>query len=76
MNSIFFVMSTLINKELYIYTLFDTDCLFYEIISAHFAQNHNLQCMKIKSHTIIEFDDSLNLLIEKIVIVYINIDEH
>jgi len=75
-NSVFFIMLMLINKMFYIHTLFNTDCLFYKIIFAYFAQNLNLQCMKIKFCIITEFDEFLNSLIEKIVIVYIDIDEH
>ncbi len=76
MNSALFTMSTLINKKSYVHTLYNTECLFYEIITFHFAKNHNLQCMKIRPHTITEFDESLNSSVNEVVIVQINIDEH
>ncbi len=43
MNSAFFTMSMLINKKLYAHILYNTECLFYEMITFHFAKNHNLQ---------------------------------
>jgi hypothetical protein len=48
MNSALFTMSTLVNKKSYAHTLYNTECLFYEIITSCFARNHNLQCMKIR----------------------------
>jgi hypothetical protein len=38
MNSVLFTMSTLINKKSYAHTLYNTECLFYEIITSHFAK--------------------------------------
>jgi len=57
MNSVFFTMSTLVNKKLYAHILYNTECLFYEIITSCFAKNYNLQCMKIRPHMITEFDE-------------------
>ncbi len=76
MNSAFFTMSTLVNKKSYAHTLYDTDCLFYEMITSCFAQNHNLQCMKINSCMITEFDEPFSASVKKVVIVQIDIDEH
>ncbi len=76
MNSAFFIMSTLINKKLYAHTLYDTKCLFYEMITFCFAKNHNLQCMKIRSHMITEFNKSLNSSVNEVVVIQIDIDEH
>ncbi len=76
MNSVFFTMSTLVNKKSYAHTLYNTKCLFYEMITSHFAKNHNLQYMKIRSYMITEFNESSNLSVNEVVIVQINIDEH
>ncbi len=76
MNSAFFTMSTLINKKSYAHTLYNTECLFYEMITSCFAKNHNLQCMKIKSHMIIRFDEPSNSSVDEVIIIQINIDEH
>jgi len=76
MNSAFFTMSTLINKKSYAHTLYNTKCLFYEIITSHFARNHNLQCMKIRSHMITEFDEPLNSSVNKVAVIQIDIDKH
>ncbi len=69
MNSAFFTMSTLINKKSYAHTLYNTECLFYEIIMSHFAKNHNLQCMKIRSHMITEFDEPSDSSVNKVAVV-------
>ncbi len=76
MNSAFFTMSTLINKKSYAHTLYNTECLFYEIITSHFAKNHNLQCMKIRSHMITEFDEPSNSSVNEVAVVQIDIDRH
>ncbi len=76
MNSALFTMSTLVNKKSYAHILFDTECLFYEIITSHFAKNHNLQCMKIKSCMITEFDEPSNSSVNEIVVIQIDIDKH
>jgi len=76
MNSALFTMSTLINKKLYVHILYNTECLFYEIITSCFARNHNLQCMKIKPHMITEFDEPSDSSVDKVVIVQIDIDRH
>jgi len=69
-------MSTLINKKSYVHTLYDTECLFYEIITSHFARNYNLQCIKIKPHTITEFNKSLNSVVNEVTVIQIDIDNH
>ncbi len=69
MNSAFFTMSTLVNKKSYAHTLYNTECLFYEMITSHFARNYNLQCMKIRSYMITEFDEPLNSSVNEVVIV-------
>jgi len=76
MNSVLFTMSTLINKKLYTHILYNTECLFYEIITSCFTKNHNLQCMKIRSCTITEFDESSNLSVNEVAVVQIDIDKH
>ncbi len=76
MNSALFIMSTLINKELYAHILCDTECLFYEIITFHFARNYNLQCIKIKPHTITRFNESLNSVVNEVTVVQIDINSH
>ncbi len=69
-------MSTLINKKSYVHILYNSECLFYKIITSCFAKNHNLQCMKIKSHIITEFDEPSNSLVNKVAVVQIDINEH
>jgi len=76
MNSAFFTMSTLVNKKSYAHTLYNTECLFYEIITFCFARNHNLQCMKIRPHMITRFDESSNSSVNEVVVVQININRH
>jgi len=76
MNSVFFTMLTLINKKLYACTLYDTECLFYKIITSHFTKNHNLQCMKIRPHTIMRFDEPSDSSVNKVAVVQIDIDRH
>ncbi len=76
MNSLFFTMSTLINKKSYSHTLYNTGCLFYKIITSHFARNHNLQCIKIKPCTITEFDESSNSVVNEVTVVQIDINSH
>jgi len=69
MNSALFTISTLINKKLYAHTLYNTECLFYEIITSHFAKNHNLQRMKIRSCMIKEFDEPSNSSVHEVAVV-------
>ncbi len=76
MNSALFTMSTLVNKKSYAHTLYNTECLFYEIITSCFARNHNLQCMKIRSHMITEFDEPSSSSVNEVAVVQIDIDEH
>jgi len=76
MNSVFFTMSTLINKKSYAHTLYNTKCLFYEIITFCFARTHNLQCMKIRPHMITEFDEPSGSSVNEVAVVQIDIDEH
>ena len=76
MNSVFFTMSTLVNKKSYAHTLYDTECLFYEMITSCFARNHNLQCMKISSCMITEFDEPSGSSVNEVAVVQIDIDRH
>ena len=76
MNSALFTMSTLINKKSYVHILYNTECLFYKIIISHFARNYNLQCMKIRPHTITEFDESSDSSVNEVAVAQININEH
>jgi len=76
MNSVFFTMSTLINKKSYAHILYNTECLFYKIITSCFAKNHNLQCMKIKPCTIMKFHEPSNSSVNELAVIQINIDEH
>ncbi len=76
MNSAFFTMSTLINKKSYAHILYNTECLFYKMITSCFAKNHNLQCMKIRSHMITEFDKPSNSSVNEVAVVQIDINEH
>ncbi len=76
MNSAPFTMSTLINKKSYVHTLYNTECLFYEIITSHFAKNHNLQHMKIRPCMITEFDEPSGSSVNGIAVVQININRH
>ncbi len=76
MNSALFTMSTLINKKLYAHILYNTECLFYEIINSCFARNYNLQYMKIRSHMITEFNKPSKSSVNKVAIVQIDIDRY
>ncbi len=76
MNSVLFTMSTLINKKLYVHILYDTKCLFYEMITFHFTRTHNLQCMKIRPCTIMRFDESSSSSVNEVAVVQIDIDRH
>jgi len=76
MNSAFFTMSTLVNKKSYTHTLYNTECLFYEIITSCFARNHNLQRMKIRPHTITEFDEPSGSSVNEVAVVQIDINRH
>jgi len=76
MNSVFFTMSTLVNKKSYAHILYNTECLFYEIITFHFARNHNLQCMKIRPHMITEFDEPSNSSVNEVAVVQIDINRY
>jgi len=76
MNSVFFTMSTLINKKLYVHTLYNTECLFYEMITSCFAKTHNLQCMKIRSCTITEFDEPSDSSVNEVTVIQIDINRH
>jgi len=76
MNSAPFTMSTLVNKKSYAHTLYNTECLFYEIITSHFAKTHNLQCMKIRSHMITRFDESSSSSVNQVAVIQIDIDKH
>jgi len=76
MNSAPFTMSTLINKKSYVHTLYNTECLFYEIITSCFARNHNLQCMKIRPCTITGFDEPSDSSVNEVAVVQIDINRH
>ncbi len=76
MNSALFTMLTLINKKSYTHILYNTKYLFYEIITSCFTRNHNLQCMKIKSCMITEFDEPSNSSVNEVAVVQININRH
>ncbi len=62
-------MSTLVNKKSYAHILYNTECLFYEMITSHFAKNYNLQCIKIKPHTITEFNESSDSVVNEMTVV-------
>jgi len=76
MDSALFTMSTLVNKKSYAHTLYNTECLFYEIITSCFAKTHNLQRMKIRPHMITGFDEPSDSSVNEVVVVQINIDRH
>ena len=76
MNSAPFTMSTLVNKKSYAHTLYNTECLFYEMITSCFAKTHNLQCMKIKPHMITEFNEPSGSSVNEVAVIQINIDRH
>jgi len=76
MNSAFFTMLTLINKKSYVHILYNTECLFYEIITSCFARNHNLQCMKIRPCMIMRFDEPEGSSVNEVAVVQIDIDRH
>jgi len=76
MNSVLFTISTLVKKKSYTHILYNTECLFYEIITSHFAKNHNLQCMKIRPHTIMRFDEPSNSSVNEVAVVQIDINRH
>ncbi len=76
MNSALFTMSTLVNKKSYTHTLYNTKCLFYEIITSHFARNYNLQCMKIRPHMITRFNEPSNSSVNEVAVIQIDINEH
>ena len=76
MNSAFFTMSTLVNKESYTHTLYNTECLFYEMITFSFVKTHNLQHMKIRSCMITEFDEPSNSSVNEVAVIQIDINRH
>ncbi len=76
MNSALFTMSTLINKKSYAHTLYNTGCLFYEMITSCFAKTYNLQCMKIRPHMITGFDEPSGSSVNEVAVVQIDIDRH
>ncbi len=76
MNSALFTISTLVNKKSYTCTLYNIKCLFYEIITSHFARNHNLQHMKIKPCIIAEFNEPSNSSVDEVVVIQIDINRH
>jgi len=76
MNSALFTMSTLVNKKSYAHTLYNTGCLFYEMITSCFAKNHNLQHMKIRPCMITRFDEPSNSSVDEVAVVQIDINRH
>jgi len=62
-------MLTLVNKKSYAHILYNTECLFYEMITFHFVKNHNLQCMKIRSCMITEFNEPSNSSVNEVAVV-------
>jgi len=76
MNSVLFTMSTLINKKSYAHTLYNTECLFYKIITSHFARTHNLQRMKIRPCMITGFDKPSGSSVNEVAVVQIDINRH
>ncbi len=76
MNSAFFTMSILVNKKSYAHILYNTECLFYEMITSCFVKNHNLQCMKIRSYMITRFDEPSNLSVNEVTVIQIDINRH
>ncbi len=76
MNSALFTMSTLVNNKSYAHTLYNTRCLFYEMITSHVAKNHNLQCMKIKPCTIMRFDEPSDSSVDEVTVIQIDINRH
>ncbi len=69
-------MSMLVNKKLYAHILYNTECLFYEIIIFCFARNHNLQCMKIRPCMITRFDEPSGSSVNEVAVVQIDINRH
>ncbi len=69
-------MSTLVNKKSYAHTLFDTKCLFYEMITSCFAKTYNLQCMKIRPCMITKFDKPSGSSVNEVAVIQIDIDRH
>ncbi len=76
MNSALFTMLMLVNKKLYAHILYNTECLFYKIITSCFVKNHNLQCIKIRPCTITEFDEPSDSSVNEVVVVQIDINKH
>jgi len=76
MNSALFTMSTLINKKLYAHILYNTECLFYEMITFCFAKTYNLQRMKIRPHIIMRFDEPSDSSVNEVAVIQIDIDRH
>jgi len=76
MNNAFFIISTLINKKSYAHILYNTECLFYKIITSHFAKNYNLQHIKIKPHTMTKFNEPSNSVVNEVTVIQIDIDSH
>jgi len=76
MNSASFTMSTLVNKKSYAHTLYNTGCLFYEMITSHFARNYNLQRIKIRPCMITEFDEPSGSSVDEVAVIQIDINRH
>jgi len=76
MNSALFTMSMLVNKKLYVHTLYNTECLFYKIITSCFARNHNLQRIKIRPCMIMRFDEPSDSSVDEVAVIQIDINRH
>ncbi len=76
MNSALFTMSMLVNKKSYAHILYNTECLFYEMITSCFARNHNLQCMKIRPCMITGFDEPSDSSVNEVTVIQIDINRH
>jgi len=69
MNSVFFTMLMLVNKKSYTHILYNTEWLFYKMITSHFARNYNLQCIKIRFNTIMRFNESEDSSVNKVAVI-------
>jgi len=76
MNSAPFTMSMLVNKKSYAHTLYNTECLFYEMITSCFARNHNLQRIKIRPCMITRFDEPSSSSVNEVAVIQIDINRH
>jgi len=66
----------LVNKKLYAHILYNTECLFYKIITSCFTRNYNLQYMKIRPCMITEFNKPSSSSVNEVAVVQIDINRH